>query len=314
MATGLERTAISPMTGQPGQPDLTLTERAIESGLRLYDRFADRSQMPTNRRIFLETVLDRSRQPITEQSFKPQELQYIRELVFRPYQMNAEQYAKYGRHLESVLDKNKTATKDKRLYPEVRQLYEKQLAAINAFQSGRLTQDFIDLAAGKQYIDQKAEPKQWDESGVSTEWANFKGAFQIRPAVTYENYAIDPQRQTSDIRTDRTATAGSLPREAVHLTLGQFGYKVNPVTGGLEVIDTYDFNPPNFMGAPTSARPAGVESVGTAIEGSRGDAVYNILRNFAGRVTPPGQGRPVQVNLGAGLESTAASPLLPQQR
>lgn len=287
----------------------SLGERVLESLLRAYDRFADRQTMPTNRRVFLETVLDRSQQPITEQSFRPEEVAYMRNMVMRPYQMNAGIYKQYGNWLEQLLERDKSAKKDAKLYPEFRRSAEKQLSAVREFEKGRLTQDFIDVAAGREYFfeDAVGAVKQ------TPEYANFRNAFQVRPAVTYENYSMDPELRSGDIRRDRFASAGSTPRQAVHLTLGQFGYRVNPATGNLVAYDTYDFN----SSAPQHLAPVGVyplvESAASAPEvGTTG--LYNIIRQYAGRKVPPGQGRPVSVNLGTGLEATAMPYVPPQMR
>jgi len=293
----------------------SLAERALETVLRTYDRFADRQSMPTNRRVFLETVLDRSRQPITEQSFRPEEIKYIQDLVMRPYQMNAEIYTKYGNWLQQRLERDNLAKKDNKLYPELRRSAEKQLSAIRDFQKGRLTQDFIDVAAGKEYFfnDAAGALKQ------TPEYANFRNAFQIRPAVTYDSYALDPQIRDRGILRDRFATSGALPRQAVQLTLGQFGYRVDPATGNLMVYDTYDFNPSTSLttGRSQPTNPVGeyplIENAAPSPEiGTTG--MYGILRQYAGRKVPPGQGRQVSVNLGTGLEATAVPFILPQTR
>lgn len=205
--------------------------------------------------------------------------------------------------------------KDNKLYPEFRRSAEKQLSAIREFQKGRLTQDFIDVAAGKEYIFD-------DAAGALTqtpEYANFKNAFQVRPAVTYDSYALDPELRRGGLALDRFASSGAVPRQAVHLTLGQFGYRVDPATGNLMVYDTYDFNSPinPLTNRPEIMPPVGfyqlTESAASSPElGTTG--LYNRLRQYAGRKVPPGQGRPVSVNLGTGLEATAVPFIPPQMR
>ena len=54
------------MPREDQSPDMSFGEKTLEAGLRLYDRMANRKDMPTNRRIYLESVLDRSKEPITE--------------------------------------------------------------------------------------------------------------------------------------------------------------------------------------------------------------------------------------------------------
>jgi hypothetical protein len=184
--------------------------------------------------------------------------------------------------------------KDRKLYPEFRQLFEKQLSAVKSFQSGNLTQDFIDLASGKQYVAKEAAPPQIDTEGISKNWADYAQAFKVKPAVTYESYALTGP---SNVELDRRLTAGQSPREAVHLTLGRFAYGVDPNTGNLVVRDKYDFNPPDALAARASpTQPIGLEPAATSAE-TFGAGSYGILRQFAGRVTPPGQGRNVLINL-----------------
>lgn len=241
--------------------DLGLGEKIIDTGLRLYDKFADRKTMPTNRRIFLESVLDKSKQPITESAFSPEELDTLGQVIYGKYRAIDPQLSKYEslladkmtKHAEAVAAKNK----DRILYPEYAKQYSQELAAIRAYRQGKLTPEFLSLAADR---------------------------FNVKPNVVYEDYGIDPEKA-------RTALSGSNPREALHTTLGRFVYTVDPQTGGLVITDKYDFNPTNMSNQPVSE--------GTLVYGSEGGGagLYGAIREYAGNVLPPGSGRDVRIQL-----------------
>lgn len=266
-------------------PELTLGEKAVEAGLRLYDRFADRKTMPTNRRIFLESVLDKSKDPITEASFSPAELDTLGEVIFNKYKPLGPAIDKYeqfltdaiGRHAKAVAAKDK----DRMMYPEFIQGYSKDLAAIRAYKEGKLTPDFLDLAAGQSgYVRSNALGR-----------LGIEKKFNIKPAVAYEDYGIDPEQA-------RSALAGADPRSALHTTLGRFRYNVDPTTGALVIVDRYDFNPFQsvFTNKPVARPGVSVDDVIASPEGG-GSSIYKLLRSYAGRVLPEGSGRDVQVRL-----------------
>lgn len=74
-------------------------DTVVETGLRLYDKIADREKMPANQRIFLETFLDNKREPIDERAFSEGEMRAIRNLIGitgdKP--QGSVQYEDYGR-------------------------------------------------------------------------------------------------------------------------------------------------------------------------------------------------------------------------
>ena len=76
------------------------------------------------------------------------------------------------------------------------------------------------------------------------------------------------------------------PLGNIQTTLGQFRY-VRGADGSLQVLDTYDFNPP----------PKGIsQEVRTGEYGATGP--YALIRDYAGEKVPPGYGRQVRLNLG----------------
>ena len=267
------------------EPELTLSEKAIDAGLRLYDKFADRKTMPSNRRIFLESVLDKSKNPITESAFSQSELGTLGEIIFNKYKPLSPALDKYEKHLADSVAKHKKAVaeknKDQMMYPEFINRYTQDLDAIRSYKQGKLTPAFLELASGTPDYPRS----------VALSKLNLHNQFNVKPAVMYEDYGIDPKQA-------RTATAGADPRAALHTTLGRFSYQVDPTTGALVVVDRYDFNPPQsgLTGRYGTAAPISVDAVANASEGG-GSAVYKLIRQYAGRVLPEGSGRDVRVQL-----------------
>jgi hypothetical protein len=56
-------------------------DSVIENSLKLYDKLQDRSTLPTNQRVFLDTFLDNKRDTIDTKQFSPEELHAIRNLI-----------------------------------------------------------------------------------------------------------------------------------------------------------------------------------------------------------------------------------------
>lgn len=263
----------------------TLGERAIELGLRTYSRFADRKTMPTNRRIFLESVLDRSREPITEAAFSPAELTTLGEIIRAKYVPIEPALFEYEKYLADALEKHvkavATKNKDRIMYPNFASRYKEDLAAIRAYKQGKLTPTFLALAAGE--LDYPRS--------LALGRLNLAQRFNVKPAVGYEDYGIDPEQA-------RVATAGDDPRAALHTTLGRFGYEVDSDTGALVVVDKYDFNPPisSITGKTKTPRQVWLDELPVTPEGG-GSATYNLLRRYAGRTLPEGAGRDVRIRL-----------------
>jgi len=86
------------------------------------------------------------------------------------------------------------------------------------------------------------------------------------------------------------------PMGNVQTTLGQFRYMKDP-QGNLQVVDKYDFNPPN---------PNAMQEARTGDYGAFGP--YGLIRDYAGEKVPPGAGREVRVNLGPVKKRAKGSP------
>ena len=267
----------------------TFAERLVGGAIGLYARNADRAAMPTNRRVFLDSVVDKRKDPITESSFTPAELAELSNVVaakYAPLHAPVNQYAAY---LQKSLASHEAAIKakdpDKAMYPEAAAAFNKDLAAIQAFKTGKLTQDFLDLASGKQtYFRDQAMRE------ASRNNKDLRDFFNVKPSVQYGDYRSDTMLEPRSI-------FSSSPSAMLQTTLGRFNYAVDPKTGGLVITDTYDFNPrQNPLTATT--RPAQPLNEGDLAEPLGGGA-YGLIRQWAGRAMPPGAGRPVRVQTNA---------------
>lgn len=76
------------------------------------------------------------------------------------------------------------------------------------------------------------------------------------------------------------------PLGNVQTTLGRFRYARDP-QGNLQIVDTYDFNPPQ-EGVMQEQRTGDYGALGP----------YGLIRDYAGEKIPPGYGRQVKINLG----------------
>lgn len=269
--------------------NLSLPSRFIEGALRLYDKFADRSKMPANKRVFLESVLDSKRGDVTSDQLSGGELKSMYDLIRKRYEPLEAPLRKYKSYLESSLQKDadaiKAKNKDRMLYPEFKKQYLEDLKAINDFNSGVITRPFLDLAAGK--------TNYYRNEGLKSSGANYDGnynAFDIKPYVRYEDYPKDVVSSSRKVLGDVT------PIESIATLLGQFGFTADD-QGNLSVIDNYDFNPSKSVitGALSNEKPsfdgmASVVDVGPS-------ALYNQLRAYAGEKIPEGAGRRVNVTL-----------------
>jgi len=266
-------------------------ERLVGGAIRLYSRNADRAAMPTNRRVFLDSVVDKRKDPITESSFTPAELAELSNVVaakYAPLHAPVNQYAAY---LQKSLASHEAAIKakdpDKAMYPEAAAAFNKDLAAIQAFKAGKLTQDFLDLASGKQtyFRDQAMREASRDNKDL-------RDFFNVKPSVQYSDYRSDTK--------DRWARSifSSSPSSMLQTTLGRFNYAVDPKTGNLVIADSYDFNPRQnpLTGTTRPAQPLTEDDLAEPVVGG---GAYGVIRQWAGRAMPPGTGRPVRVQTNA---------------
>lgn len=265
-------------------------ERLVGGAIRLYSRNADRAAMPTNRRVFLDSVVDKRKDPITESSFTPAELTELSNVVAAKYAPLREPVNQYAAYLQKALASHAAAVKaknpDNAMYPEAVAEYEKDLAAIQAFNAGKLTQDFLDLAQGQQTRFRNGAMHYASKAGQ-----DLRSAFKVKPSVQYDDYRSDSMLQPRSI-------FSSSPSAMLQTTLGRFNYAVDPKTGGLVIVDSYDFNPPPKPWSNTGSLPAQPLNEGDLAE-PVGHGAYGLIRQWAGQRMPPGTGRPVRIETNA---------------
>lgn len=268
----------------------TLGERAVETGLKLYDRFTDRANLPVNKRVFLESVLDKRKDPITEKTFKPEELSALTNIILGKYESITPELSEYEKYLSDKLTEHAKAVKkkdkDAQMYPEFVKQYKKDLAAIRAYKTGKLTQDFLSLTSGKTNYEQNYA------LGNASKTKDLRKSFTVQPAIMYEDYGMPESYRW-------TTVSDNGVRSALQTTLGRFAYEIDPKTNSLVLKDTYDFNPPGnlFTGGTSPSRRITEGNVGLSVEGRPSTGLYSILRQYAGTVLPPGQGRDVRIQL-----------------
>ena len=272
----------------------TLGEKVVGGALRFYDRHADRKTIATNRRVFLESVMDKRKDPITEASFTPVELTELANVIGAKYANLHEDTDRYAAYLQNELAAHAAAVKakdrDHMRYPEFVAQYEKDLTAIKAFKAGKFTQDFLDLASGTPTYERSMALRNASKGGT-----DLQKAFNVKPYVTYDDY----KQTKEDARSAHTIWATN-PRAMLRTTLGQFQYSVDPKTNALVVTDTYDFNPPkSFLGLGPTTTPLPVGETDVAEGGPAAGGLYGLIRQYAGRAMPPGAGRPVRVQVNA---------------
>ena len=265
--------------------NLSLFGNIIEKGVKLYDKTQDRSKLPANQRVFLESTLDNVKTPITQAVLSKAEQDALKNLIVSRYEPLKGPMAEYKAILEKKLAEDaqaiKTKNKDRMMYPEFKQQALKDLQAINKFFNGSLTPDFLDLAAGKTNYERSHFLNQ---AGLyNSKYGKTGTPFNVPSNIQYTDY--NKQNKTE---ADNTVGAGSTnPEAAIRTLLGRFNYTVDP-NNNLIVNDTYDFNP--------HPGTSGTEANGGDPEAST-DPIYTSLRLYAGEKLPPGQGRAVNMSV-----------------
>ena len=199
---------------QPFTPDLTFADRLVGKGLQIYGKSVDREKLPLNKRIFLESVVDLRKDPITAQSMTADERKALADVIlnkYKPIAADLDAYAKYltknlAKHNKAKAEKNK----DQMMYPEFVEQYKKDLDAIKQFKRGVITPEFIKLTSG-------------EELSYAQDFAHRQANvpyFNVKPVIGYEDYGV-PAEQARSIHSE------DLP-SALHTTFGQFTYREDP--------------------------------------------------------------------------------------
>lgn len=269
-----------PETKKPFKPDLTFADKLVGAGLGLYSRNVNREELPLHKRIFLESVVDARKDPITEASMKEPERQALMSVIRGKYKSIEPSLTQYEQYLAKSLEKHRKAVaekdKDKMMYPEFADLYKKDLNAIRQYKKGVITQEFIDLTSGGLIPYPRLVGLTDSKVGLT---------FRIKPVIGYEDYPVQ-KKDERNVFTDLTP-------EALEQTFGRIAYGVDPKTKQLVLKEDYDFNPltPDQSGGFTTEGQLAMTPEGG------GGPLYNAVRLYAGKVLPPGQGRPLNVRL-----------------
>ena len=186
--------------------DKSLSETLFEGAAKGYRSLVGAKNLPSDKRVYIESVIDRRRDPITERSFQAEELDVLRDVVMR-------RYASVKPDLQYELRENRARAAEALKYaaankndPRARQMYLDQYKSsaevINGitsfFKTGRLNPTVARLG---------------DYYGVN-------------PNIQYEDYADNSKEQN------------------LASTLGRFSYGVDD-TGNINIQDAYDFNNKN---------------------------------------------------------------------
>lgn len=265
--------------------NLSLFGSAVEKGLKVYDKFKDRSKLPANQRVFLESTLDEVKTPITQAVLSKAEQDALKNLILSRYEPLKEPLLAYKDTLEKKLAVDaqavKEKNKDRMMYPEFKQQAQKDLAAVNSYLNGQLTPDFLELASGKNNYERSYFLGQ---AGLyNSKYGKTGTPFNVPSNIQYPDYGKGNQTES-----ENTTSAGTVnPEAAIRTLLGRFNYSVDP-KNNLIINDTYDFNPHPGTG--------GTEALGGDPEASS-DPFYTSIRLYAGEKLPPGKGRQVNISV-----------------
>jgi hypothetical protein len=247
--------------------DRTLGERLFESASKGYRDFVGAENLPADKRIYMESVIDKRRDPITERSFTPEELDSIRNVITRRYDAIKPQIK------ESIAERRKNAadylrdalkTSDPELRAARLQSYKNLMATAKDLSSF--------LSTGKLNPTVVREGQFYD----------------IKPNIQYEDYD-NPRAVASFTGAGLGETQGK--DIAIGQTLGRFVYDVDP-QGVINIKDTYDFGPGynTFTGEKEEPTRIGIPDLLVPKRAARMYGYHQL---------PEGRGRPVQIKLNA---------------
>jgi hypothetical protein len=250
----------------------SLFSSLVGGGLSLYDKAVDRNELPANKRVFLESMLDKNRSDITESKLSKSEQDALKELVWTKYSVLAEPLQKYKDYLEKL-----TTRKDAKLFysPDQLEQAKQDLNTVNAYFDGKITPELLKLAN----LDRGTRAGTANllrEAGVN------RKQFNIYPNIQYDDYSSSP----GEVMGNFSVFSGSYdPKSAIQTLLGRFNFDVDK-QGNLKIKDAYDFNAP-ASGASKEAIYEAAPVMGP----------YQMLREYAGEQMPPGQGRNVNISV-----------------
>ena len=238
--------------------DRTLGERAFEIAAKGYRGVRGEENLPPNERIYMESVIDQRRDPITERSFSPEELDAIRNVITRRYDAIKPQFKQQAVDLRAnaaAALKNASATRN----PEARR---------------RFLDEYQQITADVKGLDEFLTTGRLTKAAL-----NYGQTFNVSPNIQYKDYkdkyaVKSPNVSASDLETQ------------IGQVLGRFAYDVDP-QGNLTIAEDYDFNP--LGSRHYTNTPIGV--------GDFFRSPKTVARKYAGKYLPPGQGRPVNIRV-----------------
>ena len=250
----------------------SLFSSIVGGGLSIYDKIQDRSKLPANKRVFLESMLDKERSPITESKLSKSEQDALKELVWTKYSVLAEPLQKYKDYLEKL-----TARKDAKLFysPDQLEQAKQDLNTVNAYFDGKITPELLKLAN----LDRGTRA---GTSNLLREAGVDRTQFNIYPNIQYKNYGYTPGEAYANFSVSAGNTDG---KSSIQTLLGRFNFDVDK-QGNLKIKDTYDFNAP-ASGVSQEAIHEAAPVLGP----------YQMLREYGGEQMPPGQGRDVNISI-----------------
>lgn len=244
----------------PGKP---LGEQIFEGAAKGWRSLWGAENLPADKRIYMESVIDKRRDPITERSLKPDELEQLRGLIVSRYERIKPQLQQDVKELrqnaqEALREAATTRNPETKAWHLRR--YRNITGMMNGIQSylttGKLNPAVVDYA----------------KRDVPTN-------------IQYEDYD-NPLEVNSDVG----AGSGSPGRQtAIGQTLGRFTYEVDP-QGTIIVKDTYDFG--SGVNALTGLKVQNTPvSIGDLITPKKAAVKYARAR------LPEGKGRPVTIRV-----------------
>lgn len=242
---------------------------AIEYGIdrHVQGLIKEGKPVPTNQKIFYETVVQGNREKLTEKDFSSEEISFISKTLKSQLAQAVSQLSGLKQEVNKRIEDLPTKKDWTKGYPE--RLKELKQSFDSYEKSGKVDLNLFNILSGK-------DLDYWDsyimrESGVQKMKTKF-GIFD------YKDYADNPSdKNASENILNQRKTNDQTPKEIVHTTLGRFKAEFNPATQEFIVKDKYDFNAGGVLGGNT--QPSDLD----AAEGGGGSLPYRILRAYAGR-------------------------------
>lgn len=244
-------------------PEKTWGESLFEGASKAYRSVVGAQDLPLDKRIYMESVIDKRRDPVTEKSLNSEELEQLRGLIVSRYERIKPELK------QSVVDMRQNAQEALReaaaaRNPEVKAWHLKRYKGITGMMNG--IQSYLQTG--------KLNP-------VVVDYARR----DVPTNIQYGDYD-NPLEVNSDV-----GVGGGSPgrQTAIGQTLGRFTYSVDP-QGSIIIKDTYDF------GAGVNAL-TGLEIKNTPV--SVGDLITpkKAAVKYGRTYLPEGKGRPVQIRV-----------------